>query len=467
MTARSSGELLAGWGRACPSAARVVSPQTAEDVTAFLSEPGPHLPRGLGRSYGDAAQCAGGTVIDCTALDSIVELDHIESRVKVDAGCSLDSLLRVIVPQGFFVPVTPGTRYVTVGGAIASDVHGKNHHRDGTISAHVERLELATPTARLECGPEEEAELFWATAGGMGLTGVITDATLRLVPIETSRMLVDTERTADLDACMARMAETDAQHRYSVAWVDSLARGRQLGRSVITVGDHAGITDLPDNLRDDPLEFSPRQLLNVPVTPPISLLNPMTVAAFNEAWYRRAPRQRTGELQRLSTFFHPLDGIGNWNVLYGPRGFTQYQFVVPFGSESVVRRVLERLSSARMASFLAVLKRFGAAGKGYLSFPFTGWTFALDLPLGTAGLAVVLDELDEIVANAGGRVYLSKDGRVRPEILHAMYPRIGEWDEVRRSVDPQGVLVSDLSRRLRLTGPGSRQGPRVFGGGRP
>jgi decaprenylphospho-beta-D-ribofuranose 2-oxidase len=363
--------------------------------------------------------------------------------------------------------VTPGTRYVTVGGAIASDVHGKNHHRDGTISAHVERLELATPTARLECGPEEEAELFWATAGGMGLTGVITDATLRLVPIETSRMLVDTERTADLDACMARMAETDAQHRYSVAWVDSLARGRQLGRSVITVGDHAGITDLPDNLRDDPLEFSPRQLLNVPVTPPISLLNPMTVAAFNEAWYRRAPRQRTGELQRISTFFHPLDGIGNWNVLYGPRGFTQYQFVVPFGSESVVRRVLERLSSARMASFLAVLKRFGAAGKGYLSFPFTGWTFALDLPLGTAGLAVVLDELDEIVANAGGRVYLSKDGRVRPEILHAMYPRIGEWDEVRRSVDPQGVLVSDLSRRLRLTGPGSRQGPRVFGGGRP
>jgi len=322
-----------------------------------------------------------------------------------------------------------------------------------------------TPTARLECGPDKDAELFWATAGGMGLTGIITDATLRLVPIETSRMLVDTERSADLDACMARMSETDADHRYSVAWVDSLARGRHLERSVITLGDHAGISDLPAKLRDDPLEFNPRQLLAVPLTPPVSLLNPMTVTAFNEAWYRRAPQKRSGELQRISTFFHPLDGLGNWNALYGPRGFTQYQFVVPFGAEEVVRRVLERLSSARKASFLVVLKRFGAAGEGHLSFPTAGWTLALDLPLGTAGLALILDELDEVVASAGGRVYLSKDGRVKPEVLHAMYPRLDEWAEIRRSVDPQGMLASDLGRRLRLAGSRPRRSSRAFRGG--
>ena len=453
MSSSRHGELLVGWGRAAPSAAWVVDPQRADEVSAYLAEPGHHLPRGLGRSYGDAAQCAGGTVLDCTALDRIVDLDPAAGRVRVEGGCSLDALLRVIVPRGFFVPVTPGTRYVTVGGAIASDVHGKNHHRDGTISAHVEGLELATPTGRLQCGPDKDAELFWATAGGMGLTGVITDATLRLVPIETSRMVVNTERAADLDACMARMTETDAEHRYSVAWVDGMARGRQLGRSVITMGDHARVSDLPAKLRADPLGFSPRQLLTVPVTPPFSLLNPATVSAFNEAWYRRAPQARVGEVQKISTFFHPLDGVGRWNTLYGPRGFTQYQFVVPFGSEDVVRRVLERLSSARMASFLVVLKRFGAGGQGHLSFPSAGWTLALDLPLGTAGLAEMLDELDEVVAAADGRVYLSKDGRVRPEVLHAMYPRIAEWAEVRRSVDPAGVLESDLGRRLRLAGP--------------
>ena len=235
---------------------------------------------------------------------------------------------------------------MTIGGAIASDVHGKNHHRDGTISAHTERIALATPTGPVECGPDINQELYWATAGGMGLTGVITDATIRLVPIETSQMLVDTERAPDLDTTMARMAETDSAHRYSVAWIDSLGKGRHLGRSVITVGDHATAGDLSEKMTGDPLRFGPRQLVAVPVTPPFSLLNPLTLAAFNEAWYRRAPKARSGELQSIGAFFHPLDGVGNWNLLYGPRGFTQYQFVVPFGSEDVVARVLEKLCSA-------------------------------------------------------------------------------------------------------------------------
>jgi decaprenylphospho-beta-D-ribofuranose 2-oxidase len=443
--------MLHGWGGAAPSRAHVVRPGSIDELTGLAAGPGATLARGLGRSYGDAAQCAGGTVIDCTGLDRILELDHDAGRVRVEAGCSLDALMRVIVPRGFFVPVTPGTRYVTVGGAIASDVHGKNHHREGTITAHTERLGLATPTGHLECSPDREPELFWATAGGMGLTGVITDATLRLLPIETSAIRVDTERLGDLDACMARMSETDASHRYSVAWIDSLARGRHLGRAVLSVGDHAALSDLDDRRRASPLEFDPRPRLAVPVTPPVSLLNSLTVAAFNEGWFRKAPRRREGELQTISAFFHPLDAVGRWNVLYGPRGFTQYQFVVPFGAERVVRTALERLSTARVASFLTVLKRFGDAGPGPLSFPRAGWTLALDLPLGTSGLPTLLDELDELVAEAGGRVYLAKDGRVRPEVLHAMYPRLAEWSAVRRRVDPTGVLDSDLAQRLGLT----------------
>jgi decaprenylphospho-beta-D-ribofuranose 2-oxidase len=264
-------------------------------------------------------------------------------------------------------------------------------------------------------------------------------------------MLVGTEKTPDLETCMAKMAEYDTKYRYSVAWVDSLAKGRHLGRSVITVGDHAKASDLGAKSRADPLCFSPRQLFHVPVVPPVSFLSPLTVAAFNEAWYRRAPKRRTGEVQSIATFFHPLDGVGNWNVLYGPRGFTQYQFVVPFGREDVVARVLETLGSARTASFLVVLKRFGAANGGHLSFPRSGWTLALDIPLGIEGLGAILDGLDETVAEAGGRVYLSKDGRLRPGLFPTMYPRLGEWNEVRSRVDPDGVLMSDLSRRLDIT----------------
>ena len=458
MTSASAGRLLSGWGRARASAAFVAVPRTTSEVAELIATPGQHLARGLGRSYGDAAQCAGGTVIDCTCLDRVIELDWAGAKVRVEAGCSLDALLRAVVPQGFFVPVTPGTRYVSLGGAVASDVHGKNHHRDGTIGAHVQSLELVTPTGTQRCGPDEEPELFWATAGGMGLTGVVTEVTLSLVPIETSRMLVDTEKTPDLETCMEKMTGYDSKHRYSVAWVDSLAKGRHLGRSVITVGDHARVLDLPEKLRSDPLGFAPRQVLNVPVTAPASLLSPAAMAAFNEAWYLKAPQMRTGEVQSIAAFFHPLDGVGNWNRLYGPKGFTQYQFVVPLGREDVVRRVLEALGSKHTASFLAVLKRFGGSNAGHLSFPREGWTLALDIPLGIEGLGVILDGLDELVAGAGGRVYLTKDARLRPELLGAMYPRLEEWNEVRSRVDPHGALMSDLGRRLSITGPAPRAG---------
>ena len=341
---------LTGWGRTAPSACDVAHVRSGEDVDLLLAaaaESGRSvLARGLARSYGDAAQCAGGIVIDTTGLDAVLDFDFDTGLVRVGAGTSLDALMRGFVPRGWFVPVTPGTRYVTVGGAIAADVHGKNHHRDGSFCLHVTRLSLATPSGRLEVSPERDPELFWATAGGMGMTGIVVEATIRMVPLDTAVMIVDTERARNLDDCMDRMAGHDAEYRYSVAWIDCLARGAKMGRSVLTRADHASLEDLPTARRSESLDFAPRMRAQVPVTPPSGLLNPVMVAAFNELWFRKAPRRRTGEPQTMSTFFHPLDGVGAWNRLYGPRGMVQYQFAVPFGAEDAVREVLGRLSQA-------------------------------------------------------------------------------------------------------------------------
>lgn len=451
-------QLLTGWGRTAPTGAQVLRPtstdqltdQLADQLTTMLGAAPSRgvIARGLARSYGDAAQNAGGLVVDATGLNQLIELDAVNGRVTVEAGVSLDQLLSWVVPHGWFVGVTPGTRYVTVGGAIASDVHGKNHHVDGGFCQWVERFTLATPTGVLELEPSQEA--FWATAGGMGLTGIITRATLRLLPITSSRMQVRTQRTADLDTCLDLLSSDEG--RYSVAWIDLLAGS---GRSVVMRGEHAPASSAKPGR--DPLAYTPTARLAAPPWVPSGLLNTSTVRAFNELWFRKAPRDHTG-LEGLQAFFHPLDGVRGWNRIYGRQGFLQYQFVVPLGAEEVVRSSVESFAAVQVPSFLAVLKRLGAQ-PGMLSFPLAGWTLALDVPQATPGLAALLDRLDEQVAEAGGRVYLSKDSRLRPDLLEAMYPQLPAWREVQARLDPDGVLRSDLSRRLPLL-PARRQADR-------
>jgi len=407
------------------------------------------IARGLGRSYNNAAQCGGGVVISTARLNRILDLDPATGLATCEAGVSLEQLMVAALPAGWFVPVSPGTRQVTVGGAIAADVHGKNHHVAGSFARHLRSFDLVLPGGEPRTVTEpSDPGLFWATAGGMGLTGLIVRAVIQLKRVATSRVKVDTVRTADIDETMATLAEHDRAYGYTVAWSDSLARGAGLGRSVVTSGDFAEPGDLPPGA--DPFAFRPGARLGVPPWMPPGLISRYSVALANEAYYRRAPRSRRGELQTIGAFFHPLDGIRNWNRVYGPGGFRQYQYVVPFGQEAAVRRSFELVSRARAASFVTVLKRFGEGDPGLLSFPAPGWTLALDVPARTPGLDGLLASLDRLVVDAGGRVYLAKDSRVPPGTLAAMYPRLEEFRKLRAGIDPDGMLASDLSRRLEL-----------------
>ena len=444
-------ERLTGWGRTAPTVATVVRPSDTAEAERLLTGtlPGRAVAfRGLGRSYGDAAQSAGGTVLETTGMRGVLAFDRTSGVVRAEAGLSIDALLRAVVPASWFVPVTPGTRMVTLGGAVAADVHGKNHHRDGSIGAHVEGLRLVTPDGTVHDLVPGDA-LLDATVGGMGLTGLIVDVTLRLIPVASAHLRVTTTRAPDLDALLRTLEHEDARHRYSVAWIDCLRGGRSLGRGVVTAGDHLPAADAPEARTGAPLRFDPRARLRAPAAVPSGLLNRATVGVFNEAWYRKAPAAPSQRIEHAATFFHPLDGVVDWNRIYGPRGFVQYQYVVPFGAEDTVARTVRELAASGAASFLAVLKRFGAEGTGLLSFPMPGWTLALDIPA-HRGIVPLLARLDALVLAAGGRLYLAKDARMPQHLLEAGYPRLATFRALRREIDPAGRIATDLSRRLDL-----------------
>lgn len=427
------------------------------DVEAAIRDAGGRgtIARGLGRSYGDAAQNGGGQVLDMTSLESPGgDTPDDRGRLRVAAGVSLARVLAAAIPAGWFLPVCPGTRHVTVGGAVASDVHGKNHPAQGSFANHLRdiHLVLADGSDRV-IGPGAEPEVFWATTGGMGLTGVIAAATIEMMPISTSAMVVDTDRTADLEATLAALDEAHRRRRYAVAWLDLLRSGHDAGRGVVTAADHAGPEQLPTRWRERLLDYRPGPSLSVRRWPDLRIVNRGTARLLNELTYRRAPDRGRDEVQPISTFFHPLDAVAHWNRAYGRSGLVQYQFAVPEAEVDVIASVVDGLRASGAPGVLGVLKKFGPGTGAPLSFPIEGWTLSVDLPVGVGELAGLLDRFDDQVAEAGGRVYLAKDGRLRPDKMATMYPDLPRWREVRDLLDPEHRLQSDLGRRLGLVEP--------------
>jgi len=450
---------LSGWGRTAWTVADVIStndPQSIRDAVNGANDRGV-IARGLGRSYGAAAQNAGGRVIEMAnegdPLGIDADLDPVTGILEVGAGVSIDSILRMCVPRGWFIPVTPGTRFVTVGGAISSDVHGKNHHIDGSFGQHVRSMTVLLANGEIvELSPTNNPAWFWATVGGMGLTGIILRATIAMLSIESSKVRVETERLPHFEAVCEAMSSdgADDDYRYSVCWVDLLATGSSMGRGVLTRGDHASASEVES---DDPCAYDPRLNVSAPGWVPNGLLNKFSIKVFNEAWYRKAPSKRHVGLESIPAFFHPLDGVNKWNRLYGTQGFIQYQFIVPLERTDVLRKVIETFSAAGVGSFLAVLKRMGPQNLAPMSFPTEGWTLTLDIAAGIKGLAELLSQVDSMVLDAGGRHYLAKDSHVSPNAVRRGYPRLDEWMNTQREMDPSGVWRSDLARRLGLVEP--------------
>jgi decaprenylphospho-beta-D-ribofuranose 2-oxidase len=444
---------VSGWGRFPVGETDLYRPERLRSLTAALGCSDSVLARGLGRSYGDACYNTAGATVLMERLNRFLSFDSATGILECEPGVTFLELLRHFVPRGFFPPVTPGTKFVTLGGALACDVHGKNHHLDGSFSNHVLDFDLLTASGEiLPCSRTENPQLFRGTVGGLGLTGVVTRIRLRLRPIETSYVVVDYERAVNLDDALDRLEARDDAYAYSVAWIDCLARGPAVGRSVLMRGNparpeevrHAGVGEL--------LRGGRPQRLRVPLDAPELLLNRSSIRAFNALYYRRYPVDGRGRLVHFEPFFYPLDGIGDWNRLYGRRGFVQYQLLLPPAeARAGLLEALEVLSASGAPSFLAVLKRFGAVEEsGLLSFPRPGFTLALDLPWRGEPTETLLDKLDRMVLAKGGRVYLAKDARLGPERVADMYPDLNAWREIKATIDPESRFSSDLSRRTGL-----------------
>lgn len=446
----STQRVLSGWGRVGPAECTVFRPESPRELAPLLAS-GSLIARGLGRSYGDPAVNGGGAVVDCSRLNAMRSFDDTTGILDCEAGVSLKEIIAAFLPRGYFLPVTPGTKYVTLGGAIAMDVHGKNHHLAGSFGNFVDSITLLAPTGEvMECSRTENSEVFWATLGGAGLTGIILSARLRLTAVETGYMRVDYRRCRDLDAMVAKMHEDDHRYTYSVAWIDCLARGASLGRGVLMRGNHALRRDLGAE-HEAPLKVQDRRKLPVPVEFPGFVLNPYSIRAFNELFYLRHG-DRDAAIVDYDNYFYPLDSLSNWNRMYGRNGFLQYQATFPPGERQGVVKLLEKLGESRRASFLAVLKVMGPANEGMLSYPIPGYTLTLDLP-NKPGAVDFLRSLDRVLLQHGGKLYFAKDSCALPETIAEMYPRLPEFKALRARLDPHGKMTSNLARRLRLVDP--------------
>lgn len=446
---RSATKKIAGWGRVPVEECVLFRPEKQHEQVVIVGSEETVLARGLGRAYGDAALNARATVLQ-ERLNRFLSFDEEMGVLECEGGVSFSDIIELFRSRGWFLPVTPGTKYVTVGGAIACDIHGKNHHVAGSFSEFVEEFDLLTANGdTLRCSREQNAEVFWATIGGLGLTGIVTRARFHLKRIASAYVAVDYQRVNNLDAALESF-RSDADYEYSVAWIDCLASGAALGRAVLMRGAHA----LPEQLtspqaRDNPLHLPDKKPRGVPLDFPDFVLNPFSIKAFNAAYF--ATHATKNAIVDFNTFFYPLDAIDNWNRIYGVRGFIQYQIALPFEtSRAALVELLEKISGSGHASFLAVLKTFGKANAAPLSFPFAGHTLALDIPWSNE-LPDFVRELNAITLRHQGRVYLAKDSLLDAESFRTMYPRYEEWRSVKSRLDPGEKFASSLSRRLKIT----------------
>ncbi len=433
---------LSGWGRYPVQSCELQRPERYVDLKPDTEN---LITRGQGRSYGDAALNENGRVLLTERVNRFLEFDTEQGILRAEAGATLAEILDLIVPMGWFLMVTPGTKFVSLGGCVAADVHGKNHHRDGSFSACVLSIGMVLADgSQVTCSPSEKPELFWATVGGMGLTGIIGEVTIKLVKIQSAYMQVKHHAARDLEQLFQQLQDPAIDDHYTVAWIDSLAKGAKLGRGISMCGHHTELEEAPLGLKG-----TGRRNRSIPFDFPALMLNSLSISAFNGLYYHREGGKRKPFLSHYDPYFYPLDAIGNWNRMYGKRGFVQYQCVIPEAEAyEGMQQLLQKLSESRRPSFLAVLKRFGQQGKGMLSFPMAGYTLALDLPIHGHDLFALLNQLDEIVLRYGGRIYLAKDARLSADSFRAMYPRYAEWLKIKNTVDPQSRFSSSLSRRL-------------------
>ncbi|WP_019555696.1 FAD-binding oxidoreductase [Thiomicrorhabdus arctica] len=445
---------LSGWGRypqieitpLKPAHTPAVQSMIAAQANSSLGLSG-LVARGLGRSYGDSALA--NTLITTQYLDHFLAFDEETGILHCASGVSFAEILKVFVPKGWFLPVTPGTQFVTVGGAIASDVHGKNHHLDGSFSAHLINLKLMVASGEiLECSATQHRELFLATCGGMGLTGIILEASFQMLAIESAYIQETTWKTHNLAETLVLFDEFQ-KTTYSVAWIDCLSTGKQLGRSLLMLGEHAKKEDLAEGLGEG-LQTAKTGKLSIPIDMPNAVLNSHSVKAFNSLYYNKIRQKQTQRQVHYAPFFYPLDSLQNWNRLYGKNGFIQYQFVLPKSSGlEGLTKILSKIAESKRGSFLAVLKAFGKGNDNYLSFPVEGYTLALDFKIDST-LFAFLNELDSIVLDYSGRLYLTKDARMSEATFKQSYPLWEQFQKVRAQYGAEKRFNSLQSQRLGL-----------------
>lgn len=438
---------IANWGNFPVMESNVESFSFSGQLNELLESESAFIPRGNGRCYGDASLAP--RTISTLKFDKMLGFDTVNGIFECQSGLTLDQILPVIIPKGWFLPVTPGTKFITVGGAAASDVHGKNHHIEGSFSNHILEMELVLASGEaISCSPDQNKDLFEATCGGMGLTGIITRVKFRLKRIETSFIKQKQVRAENLEE-LIHLFEQYHQYTYSVAWIDCLKKGAGFGRSILMLGEHACTADLNREQQRDPLQVRKKKPVNFPFNLPSWILNTFTVKAFNQLYYAKNFKKEINKLVYLESFFYPLDAILHWNRAYGKNGFVQYQFVLPLNAKTGLIEVMTRIGDEGLGSFLAVLKVFGKQ-ESIISFPMEGYTLALDFPV-KPGLLPFLDELDGIVLRYGGRLYMSKDARMKPEVLQCGYPGLEKFKDIVRKYNPGEKIHSMQSDRLFLT----------------